>query len=698
MTAQLLDRILTVIRKQEAVPSLLVFGAYLASAKFARWIFFATHSSPAVIWPTPAIALAAVMLFGYRMWIPIALGQLVFALTSGISPVVSVVSTIAYTLQALIGAYILNRLGWDRALSRTRDTLIFMGLALLLPMTGPALVTSAQYLTHTLNDTWWVSWSRAWAGGVLSLMVVAPLLILWSARLPRMATRRQIAEFVSALVVLTGSVYIVFWTTLPQANVFLSLYLLFAILFWIGLRLGPRTMSLGLFIITAFGMLGSVIGHPSPTPLNVQLFADELFMVLIAPIFLILATVVEERRIAASKLHANVSELEDALHKLAIEDQSKNEFIATLAHELRNPLAPVMSTLEFLKLEDWKPDTHTMIERAEDQLHLMRRLLDDLLDVARITQKNFALQKEPVTLQSAIMRSVHTVDAFMRSRKHDLVVTLPSEPLWLYGDPVRLTQIFTNILFNAAKYTTMGGRIELAASSRDGEAMVTIADNGTGIEAERLERIFEAFVHTSPRTTVGTGLGIGLSLTKRLVEMHQGRIYAESQGAGKGSTFTVDLPLYANQPAASPGPAQTIDALQDRIAAPFRILVVDDNEAAAHGLEKLLTYKGYKVMLAYDGRSAVSAVPEISPDVILLDIGLPDIDGYEVARRVRQDGPAQASKSHPYLIALTGYGQDEDKTRAREAGFNYHLTKPVGLKEIESVLRTIASTPEERVA
>jgi CheY-like chemotaxis protein/anti-sigma regulatory factor (Ser/Thr protein kinase) len=252
--------------------------------------------------------------------------------------------------------------------------------------------------------------------------------------------------------------------------------------------------------------------------------------------------------------------------------------------------------------------------------------------------------------------------------------------VWLYGDPVRLTQIFANILYNAAKYTEQGGRVHLSTKVEDGKAVVSIADNGVGIHESRLERIFDPFVHTAPKGTVGTGLGIGLSLTKRLAEMHEGSVEATSPGVGKGSTFIVRLPLGAP---ALPS-RQGKDEPQAPMKAPYNILVVDDNEAAAQGLQKLLALRGHNVTLVYDGASALSVTPSIIPDIVLLDIGLPDIDGYEVARQLKREKPA------PYIVALTGYGQSEDKERAEHAGFNYHLTKPVGLADIEQVLHNIS--------
>lgn len=678
MLSQLRERLLITLREQELFSSLVVFVACFATAQFGYYLFHVANTSPAMIWAPPGIALAAVILGGYRMWFPIALAQLVFGMSVGQAPVVIAASTLAYTFQALLGGYLLERVRFNSTLSRTRDALLVIGVSLALPAFAPAVVSAAAWATGTLSASFWVAWSRAWAGGVLSVIILTPFFVTWFTRRTLPIIRRETLETVLALIVLVSSIYVVFWTSFPKANTFIALYFLFTILFWIGLRLGPRVTSLSILLVAALGMAGSIIAQPTATALNQQLFADELFMILIAPIFLILSALVEERRVTAKHLEQSIGDLQNALHKLGLEDQSKNEFIATLAHELRNPLAPVVSTLEYLKLEEQTPETRRLILGAEEQTQIMRRLLDDLLDVARVTQKRFKLQEETMVVQSAINRSIQTVELFMQSQQHTLNIILPKEPIWVFGDPVRLTQIFTNILYNAAKYTPRGGRVKLEARVEGGDVVVSITDNGMGIEADRIERIFEPFVHTGPRKTVGTGLGIGLSLTKRLVEMHHGSIEAHSEGKDKGSTFSLRLPL-----APAPIPAAFSQAPTPARGGPYRILIVDDNEAAAQGLERLLIHKGHEVKLVYDGESALSAVATMQPHVVLLDIGLPDIDGYEVARRLRAHIPT------PYIVALTGYGQEDDKNKAAVAGFNSHLTKPVGLAEIEDVLGSL---------
>jgi signal transduction histidine kinase/CheY-like chemotaxis protein len=482
-----------------------------------------------------------------------------------------------------------------------------------------------------------------------------------------------------------------FWTTLPQTLTFPLIYFLCAMLFWISLRFGARSISMGIFLLAGIGIAGSIIMHPSPTvPVNFQLFADELFIILIAPIFLIFVAVTEERRATSEDLASNVVQLQEAMMRLNLEDKFKNEFIAILAHELRNPLASVMSALEVLAIESGLSGESTrMIDNAQQQTVAMRRLLDDLLDVARVTQQKFKLQKERVDLGSVLTRSIENTRQFIADKGHTFSLSLPPELIYLYADPIRLGQIIVNLLNNAAKYTLPGGRIELVSSINDTNIMIEVRDNGIGIPQAELQNIFQPFNQLPGTVRLESGLGIGLSLTRRLVEMHEGTIEAVSQGVGKGSTFVIKLPLIevpvaTVSPIQLPVPVKKGLFTQRPVKTPYNILVVDDNESAAQGLGKLLQHNGHQVTLAHTGEHALEISRTITPEIMLLDIGLPDISGYEVAKELRSRNEFPLT-----LIALTGYGQDEDKKRAVAAGFNFHLTKPVSIKDVETLLQSV---------
>jgi PAS domain S-box-containing protein len=369
---------------------------------------------------------------------------------------------------------------------------------------------------------------------------------------------------------------------------------------------------------------------------------------------------------------------------LAEADRRKDEFLAMLAHELRNPLAPVRTALQILWLRcPPDPALRQVRDIMERQVRNLVRLVDDLLDMSRVSRGKMELRKERVDLASVIQLAVETALPLIDNRRHQLTVTTPEEPLWLDADPVRLGQILSNLLNNAAKYTDPGGHIWLTARRAGGETVVSVRDTGIGIAPELRGRIFDLFMqaHHTPERAQG-GMGIGLSLVHRLVELHGGTIEVASEGPGRGSEFTVQLPLAASAPAER-GPANVAPAPAPAVPAqPKRVLVVDDNRDGAESLAMLLGIWGHEVELAGDGGEALAAVCNRRPDVVLLDIGLPGMDGYQVAQRLRQ----LPGMGGTVLVALTGCGQDDDRRRAREAGFDAHMVKPVDPDQLERLL------------
>ena len=388
---------------------------------------------------------------------------------------------------------------------------------------------------------------------------------------------------------------------------------------------------------------------------------------------------VTERKRLADDLQRLAGNLSDA-------DRRKNEFLATLAHELRNPLAPMANMLEVLKRTDTDRET---LKRArgtiERQLGQLVRLVDDLLDLSRITHDRLELRKSDVQLSSVIQHSLELARPLLDSAHHELRVDLPEEPIYLHADPARLAQVFGNLLSNSCRYTKPGGVISVSARRENNQVLVTVKDNGAGIPREKLDSIFEMFtqVDRGPERSQG-GLGIGLTLVKRLVEMHGGVVEARSAGGGLGSEFEVRLPTIA-QPAPtlpSRGRVATSTVIPTR-----RILIVDDNEDSAESLAMLLEITGNKTYLAHDGVEAIEAVEKHRPEVLLLDIGLPKINGHEVCRRVRE----QPWGKDIVVIALTGWGQEEDRRKSREAGFDGHLVKPVNYDELLELLRSFSN-------
>jgi PAS domain S-box-containing protein len=367
-------------------------------------------------------------------------------------------------------------------------------------------------------------------------------------------------------------------------------------------------------------------------------------------------------------------------------DRRKDEFLATLAHELRNPLAPIRNALQILRLAGNSgpimEQARTMMER---QLMQLVRLVDDLLDVSRITRGRVELRKERVELAAVVQSAVETSRPLIEAAGHELMVTLAPEPIHLDADLTRLAQVFSNLLNNAAKYTEQGGHIWLTAERHGGEVVLKVRDTGLGISADMLLKIFEMFtqVDRSLERSRG-GLGIGLTLVKRLVEMHGGSVEARSEGPGKGSEFTVRLPVAMASASHAPQPPKG-EGEKTPAPAPRRILVVDDNKDAADSLSMMLSLAGMEARTAYDGLEAVAAAAAFHPDVVLLDIGLPKLNGYEAARRIRE----QPWGKDMVLVAVTGWGQEEDRRRSQEAGFNAHLVKPVDPVALQQMLAAL---------
>ena len=413
----------------------------------------------------------------------------------------------------------------------------------------------------------------------------------------------------------------------------------------------------------------------------------------------------EARRVAL--LFSDITERrrsEDALRKMAADlseaNRLKTEFLATLAHELRNPLAPIRSGLQFIRRA---PADTQAVARVHDimerQLGHLVHLVDDLLDVARITRGQVELKRERVDLAAVLSTAVETSMPQLEAARHYLDVRVPNTPLLLDADPTRLTQVISNLLNNAARYTPRGGRIVLAAERDGDEAVIAVSDNGIGIAPESLEDVFKMFTQVGQDQQPGAGgLGIGLSLVRSLVELHGGKVTAASAGTNAGSVFTVRLPLHAasapaldsacaSVPPPTPAPASAAEAVAAAPAAPggLKVLVVDDNRDAAETLSALLDLLGHSAPVANDGHQALRMLPSLLPQVIFLDLGMPGLSGYEVAAAIRAE-PAFADIK---LVALTGWGGEADRARTAAAGFDMHLTKPATLEAIQDVLARV---------
>jgi len=376
----------------------------------------------------------------------------------------------------------------------------------------------------------------------------------------------------------------------------------------------------------------------------------------------------------------DVTERKHAEDDLREADRRKDEFLAILAHELRNPLAPIRNSLHIFRMAGVQdPAVARVTEMMERQVAHMVRMVDDLLEVSRISRGKIELRKERVELASVLRSAVDTSLPLIEANRHKLSVQVPTEPLMLDADPVRLAQVFANLLNNSAKYTPAGGTIDVDVTVEKGSAVICVKDNGEGIPQQMLSRVFNMFMQVNPGARAQGGLGIGLTLARTLVNLHGGSIEAFSHGPGRGCEFLVKLPLVAAGAAVEDSRDPVHADVELRLR---RVLVVDDNKDAADSLGMLLEFLGAEVRVVHDGFAALEALDTFQPAVVLLDLGMPGMNGLEVARRMRDDPRVKGAT----LVALTGWGQREDRRRTSEAGFDYHLVKPADLGTLQSIL------------
>ena len=405
---------------------------------------------------------------------------------------------------------------------------------------------------------------------------------------------------------------------------------------------------------------------------------------------LVTALAIVDQGSVRQALEARSAALEAALQRATERDHRKTEFLATVAHELRNSLNPVVNSLQVMKRAHLSAD---LLERSrvlmERQVLHMSRLVDDLLDTNRIVRNQLELRKTEINLGQVLEEAIEASRPALESAGHTLKVFPPSQPVFLEADSVRLAQVFGNLLGNACKYTDPGGRIEVIVQQQGSDVVVRVADNGIGIRRDLLTTVFDRFVQLDRSASRRQGgLGIGLALVKRLVELHGGTITAHSPGLGLGSEFAVRLPILTRQ-LVLPGPAAV--PTQPIHGAALRILLVDDNRDAVESLAVLLAVTGYEARLAHDGFDAIEQAGSYRPDVILLDIGLPQMSGYEVCRTIRKQPWGKAIA----VIALTGWGQEADRRRTSEAGFSGHLVKPVNYADLLKLLAQLGESTRQ---
>ena len=633
------------------------------------------------VWPPTGIALA-LLLLAPRCWPGVLLGAFLANATAREPVWTACAIALGNTAEAMVGAWLLRRAAFTASLGRLTDVLRLIVLAafgstIVSATTGVLSLCAGGVQPWAMFGMLWPVW---WIGDAMGALVMAPLVLVWISASPVRPHPRRVAEAAILLVALVISSLIVF-TSRPGTGTggYPLLYGIFPFVIWGALRFGQHGTTGVTFVASSMAIWGTVngLGPFATRSPNESLLLLQIFMALVATTALLLGAAIAERD-AAERSRAD--ELRQRAAQLADADRHKDEFLATLAHELRNPLAPIRNAAELLRLCCAQP---LAVEQArhliERQIRHLVTLVDDLLDVSRIKQRKITLRKEPVPLQRVVEQAVDSCRTSLVARQHRLTVALPPEPLYLEGDTVRLEQVLVNLLTNAIKYTEPGGRVDVTAERTGDAVLLRVADTGIGIGPDLLPRVFDLFMqgaHSHDRTQ--GGLGIGLTLVRRLVELHGGSVEARSAGLGQGSEFIVRLPLLSAAPTEPHPPLSS----PQRSGAAVRVLIVDDNEDAAISLKMVLEVVGYDVAVAHNGPAGLDLARQHRPDVVLLDIGLPGIDGYEVARRLRREPGLETIA----VVAVSGYGREGDKQRAREAGFDRHLVKPVDPDELLALL------------
>ena len=659
------------------------FLLYILTAQISHSLFYVDQGYSIFLFAPVSVALAGLVLYGYGLWPAIALASIVSGIFFATPLPLIIIGTLGNLMQAFSGAYILRRCNFNATMIYLRDVLALVGVAVFTTAIGPSAIMMANTFLGISEER---SIGFVWLGGILSTLIITPLIIRWVAYPQLARIKVNLIESLFVFTLLVAIDFIVSWT--PQSTFFgiESAFLPLAVLLWIALRSGVARMTLALFLTSLILLTGPFWGFDRLTgmALSVRMTNIELYLIVFAIPFLIITAISEERDSALRLLKGNVKDLESALKRISAEDQKKNDFIAVLSHELRNPLAPIVNYLEIMKIEGVMASKYEdAVEGIDHQVMNIKRLLEDLLDISRITKGKFELKKENIDMRALLNNVVLAASAFVNERKHELLLDMPSSPVYIYGDAVRIEQALVNLIGNAAKYTGPGGKIWVRCVVEDETVVISVRDTGVGISKEALPHVFTIFnQEDNSITRKHGGLGIGLAIVQLLVEMHDGKVEAKSDGMNKGSEFTVRIPQYF-------GEHETVNAhtsINDGggimpLGSGQKILIVDDNPDMVRTLGKLLALLGHTVISAREGLTAIKIAHEHQPDTILLDLGIPGMSGFDIARVMRKEMLAPVK-----LVAVSGYGQAEDKIKAFDAGFDHHLTKPVSKTDIERVL------------
>ena len=661
--------------------ALAVVVGYVVTGKLGLHFAF-LHASATPIWPPTGIALAALLLFGYSLWPAVFVAAFVVNVTTAGAVASALGIGLGNTLEAVIGAWLVNRFaGGAAAFERAGDIFRFVALGGLVSTTisatiGVTTLALAGYASWVDYRPVWFTW---WLGDAAGDLIVAPLILLWARERYPGGLRGRLPEALLLLVCVVNTGLLVFGGVLPAGmrNAPIA-FLCLPVLLWATFRFGPRELATVIAVLSTIATVGTLRGSgpfSRGTP-NEALLLLQGFMATVAVTLAPVAALVHEwRRAEQERAHLLVEE-QAARGEAETANRVKDQFLAMLSHELRNPLGAITTAVHLLKLVDpAAAQGRQALRVVERQTAHLARLVDDLLDVSRVMAGKISLDRRPLDLSEVVERALAALAGHEWMSRH--TVDVQTDPVWVFADATRMDQVVTNLVENAAKYTPTGGRIAVTLREEQRMAVLTVADTGSGMPPELVPHVFELFVQGSRSLERASGgLGVGLTLVRRLVELHDGSVQAASEGLGRGSRFTVRLPVTAARATAGVSDATAPSPLRRRV------LIVEDNDDAREMLRDLLRRLGHEVYETVDGIGGVEKALELRPDLTLVDVGLPGIDGYAVARRLRDDPTGRRLR----LVALTGYGLPEDRERALAAGFDAHVVKPVDLEKLRTIL------------
>jgi signal transduction histidine kinase/ActR/RegA family two-component response regulator len=646
---------------------------YFAAGKFGLAFFGLIHPSASAVWLPSGVAIAAFLLFGLRLVPAVFVGAFLVNVTTAGSIPSSLGVALGNTLEGVLAVTLVNRFAGGReAFASASGILKFAVLAAVLSTTvsasiGVASLALGGFVTDESRAAIWFTW---WLGDLAGAVLVAPLVVLWWTNRSWRSTARQAQEGAFLLVAVGSIGALTFFS--PALARYPLAFLCLAPLVWGALRFGPRELATAVALLAVIATAATATARgpfAMPTP-NESLLVLQAFLVMVALTALPMAALTVERRTLLEREQAARGLADEAL-------RAKDEFLAILSHELRNPLAAISTAAAVLDSARPGPsDAARLVASIRRQAQHLARLIDDLLDLGRMTANKLTLRTEPVDLERAVRSAIESLAAARGLAPGRIELKL--EEAWVDADPVRITQIVENLVGNALKHTPVGRSIRVIVRALEGVAELRVEDDGLGIAGQLLPNVFEPFQQGEQGLDRSTGgLGLGLTLVRRLTQLHGGTIEALSAGPNQGSAFVVRLPRRA----APIGAAERASPAPPACAR--RVLIVEDNPDGRETLRVLLEALGHEVYEAADGEAGVVAALTLDPEVALVDIGLPVVDGYEVARRVRAGGGTMR------LVALTGYGRDDDVRRALEAGFDLHLLKPAGVEQLRAAIDAV---------